>query len=171
MSEDKTVFDPVDSDGYDAADKLFDFVFTEGEKALVCESNPSLREMINTALTEEGYLITESDSVKEAVKIMRFHVYDVIVINERFDGSTPDENGVLQHLENLSMITRRKIFIVLITERFRTMDNMAAFNRSVNLVINLKNVADIATILKRGISENNAFYHVFRETLRKEGKA
>jgi hypothetical protein len=62
------------------------------------------------------------------------------------------------------------MFVALVTERFRSMDNMAAFNKSVNLVINTKNIDDVETILKRGVSENTAFYRVFKETLKKMGK-
>jgi hypothetical protein len=39
------------------------------------------------------------------------------------------------------------------------------------MIISTKNMDDVATILKRGISENAAFYHVFKETLKKEGRA
>jgi CheY-like chemotaxis protein len=170
MEEEKTVLTQVDSADYDAADKPFDFVFAEGETALVCESAPSFREKISAALKAEGYLITEAGSIKDTLKRMRFHTYDVIVVNECFDSSTPGDNDVLRYLENLAMATRRQIFVALITDRFRTMDNMAAFNRSVNMIISTKNMDDVATILKRGISENAAFYHVFRETLKKEGR-
>ena len=99
------------------------------------------------------------------------HTYDVIVVNESFAAPQQDANDILRYLENLGMATRRKIFVALITDRFRTMDNMAAFNRSVNMVINTKNMDDVAMILQRGISENASFYYVFKETLKKEGRA
>jgi CheY-like chemotaxis protein len=171
MEEEKTLLNQVDSSAYDAADKPFDFVEAEGETALVCEADPAVKEKISAAMKSLGYMITEAGSAKDALKKMRFHTYDVVVLDERFDTAAPDENDVLQYLENLSMVTRRQIFVALITDRFRTMDNMAAFNRSVNMIISTKNMDDVATILKRGISENAAFYHVFKETLKKEGRA
>ena len=171
MEEEKTLLNQVDSSAYDAADKPFDFVEAEGETALVCEADPAVKEKISAAMKSLDYMITEAGSAKDALKKMRFHTYDVVVLDERFDTAAPDENDVLQYLENLSMVTRRQIFVALITDRFRTMDNMAAFNRSVNMIISTKNMDDVATILKRGISENAAFYHVFRETLKKEGRA
>ena len=170
MEEENTLLNQVDSSAYDAADKPFDFVEAEGETALVCEADPALKEKISAAMTSLGYMITEAGSAKDALKKMRFHTYDVIVLDERFDTAAPDENDVLQYLENLSMVTRRDIFVALVSERFRSMDNMAAFNKSVNLVINTKNIDDVGTILKRGVSENNAFYRVYKETLKKMGK-
>ena len=171
MAEEKTILDPVEEDLYDAADKPFDFVISEGETALVCESDASFRKRICDALKQEEYLVTEAESVKDALKKTRFHTYDVIVVNESFASPQQDANDILRYLEDLGMATRRKIFVALITSRYRTMDNMAAFNKSVNMVINTKNMDDVAMILKRGISENASFYFVFKETLKKEGRA
>jgi hypothetical protein len=50
------------------------------------------------------------------------------------------------------------------------MDNMAAFNRSVNLVINLKSLDDAEKIIKQGLADYKAFHHIFQETLQKMGK-
>ena len=97
MEEEKKVLTQVDSADYDAADKPFDFVFAEGETALVCESDPLFRGKISAALKAEGYLITEAESIKDTLKRMRFHTYDVIVVNESFDSSTPGDNDVLRY--------------------------------------------------------------------------
>ncbi|MFH1080541.1 MAG: hypothetical protein V1766_09845 [Pseudomonadota bacterium] len=170
MGEEKTLFNQVDESLYDAADKPFDFVDVEGETALVCESDPSIREKISEAMKLLDYMITEAASAKDALKKMRFHTYDVVVLNEHFDTDSPDQNDVLQYLEGLPMGIRREMFVALVSERFRSMDNMAAFNKSVNLIINTKNIDDVETILKGGVSENAAFYRVFKETLKKMGK-
>jgi CheY-like chemotaxis protein len=170
MEEEKSLLNQVDSALYDAADKPFDFVEAEGETALVCESDPAMREKISAAVKALGYMITEAVSAKDALKKMRFHTYDVVVLNEHFDTDSPDQNDVLQYLEGLSMGIRRDMFVALVSGKFRSMDNMAAFNKSVNLLINTKNIDDVGTILKRGVSENAAFYRVFKETLKKMGK-
>ena len=170
MEEEKTLLNQVDESLYDAADKPFDFVEEKGETALICESDPSIQTKISEAMKSLGYMITEATSAKDALKKMRFHAYDVVVLDERFDTTVPDENDVLRYLEGLSMGTRRDMFVALITERFRSMDNMAAFNKSVNLVINTKNINDVGTIVKRGVSENAAFYRIFKESLQKLGK-
>jgi CheY-like chemotaxis protein len=171
MEQEKTIVSQVEESLYDAADKPFDFVEEEGETALICESDTSIREKISGTMKLLGYMITEAVSAKDALKKMRFHTYDVVILDERFDTAGPDENDVLRYLEGLSMGVRRDMFVALVTERFRSMDDMAAFNKSVNLVIHLKNINDVGTIMKRGISENNAFYRVYKESLYKTGKA
>jgi CheY-like chemotaxis protein len=170
MEEQKALLNEVASEGYDAADRPFDFVGEGGETALICEPDPAVREKISGNLNELGYQITAPVSAKDALKAMRFHVFDVVVANELFDTANPEANDVLQYLENLNMATRRRTFVALVSEKCRTMDNMAAFNRSVNLVINHKSIDDVGKIIKQGVADNKAFYHIFHETLLKMGK-
>ncbi len=156
---------------YNAAEKPFDFIEEEGLTALVCESNPSVRRTVTNALEILDYQITEAESARDALKRMRYHNYDLFVVNEQFDTDNPESNGVLLYLERLSMTVRRTMFVALISSRFRTMDNMMALNKSVNLIINSKNIEDIGKILSRGITDNEFFYRIFKGTLQEVGKA
>ena len=162
---------PTDNGGYDATDKPFDFIEEEGLTALLCEQNPLASNTIQKALNLMEYQITLAENARDALKRMRYHVYDLIVVNENFDTKNPDSNGVLIYLERLSMSVRRKIFVAMISSRYRTMDNMMSFNASVNLIINIKNIDEVEKILKRGLVENQSFYKLFKDTLVKEGKA
>jgi predicted Zn finger-like uncharacterized protein len=165
-------FDSTDSNnGYDAAEKPFDFIEEEGLTALVCESNPLVRKTITKALDVLEYQITEAESTRDALKRMRYHNYDLFIINENFDTDNPESNGILLYLERLSMLVRRNMFVALISDRFRTMDNMMALNKSANLIINSKNIDDIGKILSRGITDNEFFYRIFKGTLKEVGKA
>ena len=165
-------FDSADSNnGYDADEKPFDFIEEEGLTALVCESNPLVRKTIIKALDVLEYQITEAESTRDALKRMRYHNYDLFVINENFDTDNPESNGILLYLERLSMLVRRNMFIALVSDRFRTMDNMMALNKSANLIINSKNIDDIGKILSRGITDNEIFYRIFKGTLKEVGKA
>ena len=165
-------FDSTDSNnGYDADEKPFDFIEEEGLTALVCESNPLVRKTIIKALEVLDYQITEAESTRDALKRMRYHNYDLFVINENFDTDNPESNGILLYLERLSMLVRRNMFIALVSDRFRTMDNMMALNKSANLIINSKNIDDIGKILSRGITDNEFFYRIFKGTLTEVGKA
>ena len=155
---------------YNASEKPFDFIEEEGLTALVCESNPLVRRTITQALELMEYQITEAESTRDALKRMRYHNYDLFVVNETFDTDNPESNGVLLYLERLGMIVRRNMFIALVSDRFRTMDNMMALNKSVNLIINIKNVENIDKILTRGITDNEFFYRVFKGTLKEVGK-
>lgn len=168
MDEDKIAGQAAES--YDAADRPFDFIEAGGATAIVCEADVEKRAKLNAALKSLDYRITEAANAKDALKRMRFHVYDVAVIDERFDAENPDDNAVLKYLAGLNMSIRRQTFVVLVTERFRTLDNMAAFTKSVNMTINATNLDNAATIIKEGVEDNRAFYHIFRESLKKVGR-
>jgi CheY-like chemotaxis protein len=168
MEEEQKSVNAAGTDTYDSSDRPFDFVEENAETALICESDPVLKEKISAALKTLGYQITEVATARDALKSMRFHVYDLVILNENFD-STDQAGAVLNNLANLNMSTRRQIFVALISNQFRTSDNMAAFNKSVNLIINTANIDDIDAIIKRGVADNNAFYHVFKDTLKKKG--
>jgi predicted Zn finger-like uncharacterized protein len=159
------------SQDFDVNEKPFDFIEEEGLTSLLCEQNPVARQTIESALNLMDYQITVAASARDALKRMRYHTYDLIVVNESFDTNNPDANGVLIYLERLGMSVRRNIFVAMISNRYRTMDNMMAFHDSVNLIVNIKNIEDVGKILSRGITDTQLFYNVYRETLKELGRA
>ncbi len=158
-------FEEESTEEYPSNDKPFDFIEEEGNTALICESDPKVREKIKKVLEILEYYVTEPENSREALKKMRYHTYDLIVVNELFDTRNPDQNGILIYLERLNMAVRRQMFITLITSRFRTMDQMAAFQKSVNIIVNLTNIVDFDKILRRALADNDLFYRIFREQL------
>lgn len=163
IGEDFFSFDEEDGESYDASDKPFDFVEEEGKTALFCEPDPMIKKAVTPVLDVLEYHVTEVTNSRDALKTMRYHSYDLIVVNEYFDTSDPDANGVLIYLERLNMAIRRNIFVAMISNRFRTMDNMAAFQKSVNMIVNLDNIADFDKILRRGMADFGIFYQVYKE--------
>jgi predicted Zn finger-like uncharacterized protein len=161
----------VDTSAYNPADRPFDFVEEEGKTALVCEQQPLLKKPIIESLEQMEYQITVAESARDALKRMRYHVYDIVVVDEDFDTDNPETNGVLIYLERLGMAVRRNMFVAVISSRHRTMDNMTAFLKSANLIINTKNMEDFGKIMSRGLTDHLSFYRVFREKLRETGKA
>lgn len=155
-----------DDEEADADDpKAFDFVEEEGKTALLCESDPEILEKVSQVLEVLEYHITVPRSSRDALKKMRYHGYDIVIVNEIFDTQDPEINGVLIYLERLNMEERRNLFVTLLSSRFRTMDQMAAFQKSVNIVVNLNNIQDFDKILRRSLADNDLFYRVYRECL------
>jgi len=173
MGDDDSDQKPVENEAsgeYDDTDRAFDFLEDGQETVLLCEPDTSVRAKIKAALENMDYHITRPLSPRDALKQMRFHEYNMVIINERFGTLDPDMNHVLKYIEQMSMSIRRNIFVALLTSRFRTMDNMTAFNKSVNIIINLKNLDDVEKILKRSVNENKNFYRVYKELMIKLSK-
>lgn len=159
-----------EENSYDASDKPFDFIEEEGNTALVCESDADMQKKIISTLNLLEYHVTVSESGRDALKKMRYHQYDLVVINEAFHCADPDSNMVLLYLERLNMSIRRDMYVAMISNKYRTMDQMMAFRHSVNMIINAKNIDDIGKIIQRGLTDHEFFYRVFKETLKESGR-
>lgn len=170
MDKKKMLFDEIDSESYNSFDKPFNFVEEGGKTALICETNPVVRAKISNILEKMGYYITESAIAQDSLRNMRFHVYHLIVVNESFNAQGADGNYVLDYIRHLPMNVRRNIFVTMLSVGVRTMDNMAAFAESVNLIVNLENIDDAGAIIERGIADNEAFYNTFNNAMKKAGR-
>ena len=156
-----------ESDRYDAADKPFDFIEEDALTALVCEDDPVIREKIKSTLLLMEYNVSVAGSTREALKRMRYHHYDLMVVNQTFNSNAADANGILVFLERLPMSTRRSIFVCLITTRYRTMDHMMAFNQSVNMIVNTQNIDEFGKVLSTALTDNDIFYRVYHDSVKK----
>jgi len=108
-----SVFDEVTSGSYDSDERPFDFIEEGAQTALVCEGDPVNREKIVAAVKNLEYHVTAPDSAREALKQMRFHVFEMLIVNEGFDTPDPDFNNLLRYLERLPMSVRRDMFVTL----------------------------------------------------------
>lgn len=138
--------------------------------ALICDDNPETQNLINATLKELQYKVDISTNSNDTFEKVRFNQYDVIVLNENFAGSSGENNEVLKFFQNMPMNTRRHIFVALVGQNFKTLDNMTAFSKSVNAVINKQDLSNLTNILKKAIADNEQFYKVYKEILRKLGK-
>lgn len=170
MDKEKKLFDAIESESYNASHKPFDFIEEGGKTALVCEADPAIRVKLTDILKEMGYYVRESGTEPDSLRSMRFHVYQLIVVGEEFDAGDASDGGVLGYIRQLPMNIRRNIFVVLMSSEFRTMDNMAAFEKSVNLVLNLENIDEAGVVIERGIADNDAFYRSFKDALKRAGR-
>jgi hypothetical protein len=102
---------------------------------------------------------------------MRFHLFDLVILSDGFDGIEFGQSPIRQHLNRLSMSVRRRMFVALIGDTFNTIDHMMAFALSANLVINRKDLDRLTSILKIAISESQKFYKVYMDTLAEIRKA
>lgn len=156
-------FDEKEPDSYDDDERPFDFMEEEGLTAIVCMMDPERREKVRIALDLLEYSLTHATDTREALKSMRYHNYDVVVVDEMFDTKNPDVNGVLIYLNRQPMAARRQMTVFLMSDSHRTRDEMVAFYKSVNMVVNNRDIEKIDSILEKGVRENALFYRIYNE--------
>ena len=91
-------------------------------------------------------------------------------MHEKYGDSSLKTSPLYEYIREMPMHTRRKTFVAIVGENFKTLDNMEALAYSVNLVINQKDIDQLETILKKSIGDNDTFYKVYRETMTALGK-
>ena len=170
MSEEKTSADNAASGGIDYSGRPFGYLNPDKDTAMICVQDKDYGDLLGKSLIDLDYDAVKPTTFKEALRYMRFHIFNVIVVDENFDTDVWEVNYVLNYIEDSIMPVRRQTFVVLLSEIYPTMDNMRAYNKSVNLIINKKEIAEAGIILKKEIADNKDFYFLFKETIRKFGK-
>ena len=169
MNKENSMPDTI-AEEIDYSGRPFDYRDTDSNTSMICEHDPVIGQKIREALVSLNFNVVEAATSKEALRYTTFHTFNVIVVNENFDTEKDGVNKILIYLERLTMSVRRKIFVVLISPTFATMDYMNSLNKSVNLIINENEISGVGLILNKEIEENEYFYHVFKEYQRKLGK-
>jgi CheY-like chemotaxis protein len=142
----------------------------EARLALVCEDAPERQAVIKAALEQIGFTMLAVKNADDAVERMRRDVYELVIIDEQYQGATPLDNAVLAAVRAMTMSQRRWMFVALVGRQFKTFDNAMAFARSVNVVVNVNDLPHFPAILKKGITEHVEFYRAFRQVLTDAGK-
>lgn len=151
-------------------EKPFDFIEEEGRTALICESSQEILSQIKHVLDYMEYHVTEAANTRDALKQMRYHDYDLIIVNENFDTPNPDANGVLMFISRMPINVRRQIFVAMLSKRYKTLDYMMAFVKSVNMIVNERNAPEFETILQRGVADTDLLYKTLRDALKRAGR-
>ncbi len=159
--------DTIDSSDSASSGSPFGFLEEGSKTAVVCEPDTGIREKIKAILAKMDYHISTPPSPREGLKQMRAHEFQVVVLNELFGTRDPDMNHVLKYIEQLLMTVRRNMFVVLFTNRLPSLDRMTAFNKSVNVIINLKDISNFEKYFTHTFNDNQSFYRVFKESLDK----
>lgn len=145
--------------------------FQENQRlALLCHDAPEPQALIKTVLQELGCKVHIATNAPDAIEWMRKTSYEVVVLDEEFQGGTAHDNPVLRALQSMTMAVRRHIFVALVGKEFKTFDNMMAFGKSVNAVVNVNDLPQIKAILRQGIADTDGFYRVFRQVLLETGR-
>ncbi len=153
-----------------AGDQALEF-FEEGTKlALIMADGPEQHDTIKGAAEKIGYKFILTPNTRDAIGKLRFHHFDLIILAEGFDSQSLENSAILNYLNRLPMTVRRRIFLALVSGSFKTMDNMMAFAKSANVVINTRDTEKLDLVLRRAITENERFFKIFTDTLVETGK-
>ncbi len=158
----------VMDEDFDDDDEAFEIYDEHDKIALILDKKN--HDLWTTALTELEYKLQSAKSPEHAVHKLKFNQYHVVAFHEKFGDTTLESSPLYEYIRNMPMDTRRKTFVALVGDKFKTLDHMEALAHSVNLVINQNEIDQLETIIKKSTGENDNFYKVYRETMTALGK-
>jgi predicted Zn finger-like uncharacterized protein len=142
--------------------------FQNQPRALILASEGSFLEPAATAAGQLGYAVETAVSPAEALRKMAYHVYPLVVMEDRFD---PDGSIISGHMNTVDMSVRRSICLVLMGRSLKTGDPMTALHAGVNGVIGPDTLPEMATVLSDMVREHADFYRVYTASMKAAGKA
>ncbi len=142
-------------------------IFEPGDlTALVCVDNAEHQGVVLEQLTGLDYKIHVGLFNDDVELKLKTHPYDVIVLNETFGGVPAAINPTVLSAITLPIDQRRRQFLVLLGDDYVTNDEMMGFIRSVDLVVNPGDLANLKPVLRRAVTRHKEFYHIFVDVLK-----
>lgn len=138
------------------------------ERALILVSEGPFLKPVVLAARQLGYGVETATDQAEAVKKMAYHVYPLVVLEDRFD---PGQETILAQMNTLDMSVRRKICLILLGQKFKTGDPMAAMHASVNSVAGPDSLSHMPGVLSAALMDHCNFYRVYMDSMKAAGKA
>jgi hypothetical protein len=134
--------------------------------ALVCVDHQQYQKILVPQLIDMTYKVHLGLFEEDVLLKLKTYSYDVVVIYENFKNTKLETNPILREMVNRSGPERREHFVVLLSHRFATNDAMSAFVQSVDLIINISDLANFKPVLRRGTTQHRELYHSFNEMLK-----
>ncbi len=140
------------------------------EQALVCMDDSPERAKLVAAVQALGFYVEATGSTSSALKKMAYYVYPLVLLNESFD-QNKGFKAMSTHMNELDMSLRRRICLVLFSDRLPTGDPMSALHSSVNYIVEADSLDHVEEILSSTLTEHQNFYTVYNDSMRAAGKA
>lgn len=145
----------------------FDFLTAADKPALIALSTPELQETAKTALAQLGYKVHTAVNHGEFIHKFGQVAYQVVIIEEMFSSSTPEENESLLALQRMPMSTRRHSTVILFGFNMATFNPMQAYQQGVHAVVNPSEMFLLLQLIQKACADNDMFLHTFREVQRR----
>ena len=141
----------------------FEFLSPTDKPALLAINNAEWIPLLKTILLEMGYKVHQVEDHAQFPGRFAEVQYQIVVIDEAFGATPPDQNITLQSLQRMPMAQRRHTVIFLIGAQFETLNAMQGFHQSVHAVINYSELALFGQIALKVVADNDLFLSRFRD--------
>jgi ActR/RegA family two-component response regulator len=144
-----------------------EFLTPSDKPALLGLSTPELQETAKTALDQLGFKVHTAVNHGEFLHKFAQVPYQVVVIEELFSATTPDENEALRAIQRMNMAQRRQAVFILFGFNMATFNPMQAYQQGVHAVVNPSEMFLLIQLVQKALADNDMFLNTFREVQRR----
>jgi predicted Zn finger-like uncharacterized protein len=127
--------------------------------ALVALSGPAAAHL-QQALVALGYHVDVVEDVEEGARLLEQGIYEVAV-TARAAAATGRPETLAQRMLRLPLETRRRVFVILVGEEFRTGDATQAWAAQADLVVSPADAARCEHVIRVTMAERRRLYQPF----------
>lgn len=137
----------------------------DAERALVALEDQHLAATMFSVLSQAGYTIDTLDHEEEKLRLLQQGDYSVVATSS--NGPKLREGiTVYQRMTHLSPESRRRTFLILLGEQFKTGDGTQAFVAAADLVTNNAGAESVGGLLRGRLDERARVYRAFKDAER-----
>jgi predicted Zn finger-like uncharacterized protein len=139
-------------------------------RALVCVSDRNLAGLVTLTLNRQGLAVDTLDDCDEGLRLLEQGVYVVLATTRAVapQGKAPT---LYQRLSRLNADARRRVFVVLLGDEFKSGDGTQAFAALVDLVVSSRDVAGCDNVLRAAMAERQRLFQAFLDARRRDEAA
>ena len=131
-------------------------------RALVAIPDAGQTAALTQALTRQGYAVDAFDDSGEAARLLEQGVY-AVVVTSRTTAAAGKGETLHQRVTRLNPEGRRRVFVVLVGDDFKTGDGTQAFAAMADLVLNGRDTAGADAALRNTMAERTRLYQLFSD--------
>jgi len=135
-------------------------------RALVSLPDRGLAGAITVTLTRLGYQVDNIEDPEEGARLVEQGIYSLLATSRSAGAGARGEN-LYQRTNRLSPDNRRRIFLALVGDEYKTGDGTQAWTTVADLVLNGRDVASADAVLHNALAERTRLYQVYLDARRR----
>jgi hypothetical protein len=130
-------------------------------RALVALTDSSQAGALTLTLTRLGYTVDTLSDPEEAIRLLEQGIF-ALVATSRTAAATRNET-LYQRINRLSPDARRRIFLLLVGDEFKTGDGTQAWVVVADLVVHSRDAGNLDALLHSTLAERSRLYQAFHD--------
>ncbi len=127
-----------------------------------CLTNQESFARVKTILGEQEYYVTAAESPDQVTSLLQSsHQLDILLLDPAFHSEQQGGASIMRYLNMLNPARRRRVFVVVVSQTYKTMDTQAAFSHGVNMIVNSNELEMLPNALAHSIGDFNNLYRAF----------